>query len=67
MHEQEKQGVRKVIFYYNKANDPYFSEELLNEADENAMSFEGFLEYVTEQTGTSYDDLVDKSFEVFGI
>ena len=62
-YEKELQSVKKVILYYGKENDPHFSDALLAEADENSMTYTEFVDYVTEQTGTSYDELVELSFE----
>ena len=42
-------------------------KELLDEADANGMTYQEFLDYVSEQTDKTYDELVDKSFEFFPI
>ncbi|MBR0373506.1 MAG: hypothetical protein IJH91_03125 [Mogibacterium sp.] len=63
-YDAELQGAQKVIFY-SYMDSTHFSEELLAEADDNSMSYDEFLDYVTEQTGTSYDELVDMSYEDF--
>ena len=65
-YTERMQGIQKVIFYYGDY-DSYCSEELLDEADANGMTYQEFLDYVSEQTDKTYDELVDKSFEFFPI
>ena len=66
-YEAQLQGIQRVILYENKTGDSNFTEELLADADANSMTYEEFLDYVYAQTGKTYEEIVEKSFEIYPI
>ncbi len=66
-YEAQLQGIQKVILYKDKRGDSNFTEELLGEADANGMTYQEFLDYVSEHTGKTYDELEEKSVEVYSV